>query len=64
VTWATWATSSTASPTRTLAWLLDHSDVTLPIPGTSDVEHLRENVAAGRLSLTADELARLTAAGE
>jgi aryl-alcohol dehydrogenase-like predicted oxidoreductase len=35
-----------------LAWLLDHSDVTLPIPGTSSVEHLESNVAAAELSLT------------
>ena len=42
-----------------LAWLLGSSDVTLPIPGTSNVEHLRENVAAGAIELTDDELTRL-----
>jgi aryl-alcohol dehydrogenase-like predicted oxidoreductase len=42
-----------------LAWLLDHSPVTLPIPGTSSVEHLKENVAASVLDLTDDEIARL-----
>jgi pyridoxine 4-dehydrogenase len=42
-----------------LAWLLDHSPVTLPIPGTSTVDHLEENVAATRLSLTDDDRARL-----
>ena len=42
-----------------LAWLLGHSDVTLPIPGTSSTEHLRENVAAGAIELSDDELARL-----
>jgi aryl-alcohol dehydrogenase-like predicted oxidoreductase len=42
-----------------LAWLLDHSDVTLPIPGTSSVDHLESNVAASRLSLTDDDRARL-----
>jgi aryl-alcohol dehydrogenase-like predicted oxidoreductase len=42
-----------------LAWLLARSPVMLPIPGTSSVEHLRENVAAAELELTADELARL-----
>jgi aryl-alcohol dehydrogenase-like predicted oxidoreductase len=31
----------------------------LPIPGTSSVEHLAENVAAAELELTADEVARL-----
>ncbi|WP_226011941.1 aldo/keto reductase [Halomicrobium salinisoli] len=43
-----------------LAWLLQHSDVILPIPGTSSVEHLEENVAASQLELTDDEMARLT----
>ena len=38
-----------------LAWLLDHSDVTLPIPGTSSVEHLEANVAAAELSLTSED---------
>jgi aryl-alcohol dehydrogenase-like predicted oxidoreductase len=35
-----------------LAWLLHHSPVTLPIPGTSSVKHLEENVAARELKLT------------
>ena len=34
-----------------LAWLLRRSPAMLPIPGTSSVEHLEENVAAGELSL-------------
>lgn len=34
-----------------LAWLLAKSPVMLPIPGTSSVEHLKENVAAARLRL-------------
>ena len=42
-----------------LAWLLAHSPVMLPIPGTSSVDHLEENVAAVDLELTAEELARL-----
>jgi aryl-alcohol dehydrogenase-like predicted oxidoreductase len=42
-----------------LAWLLARSSVMLPIPGTSSVEHLEENVAAAELELTDDELARL-----
>lgn len=42
-----------------LAWLLARSPVMLPIPGTSSVEHLEENVAAAELELTAEELARL-----
>ena len=43
-----------------LAWLLEHSDVTLPIPGTSSIEHLEENVAASRIDLTDEEYARLS----
>lgn len=31
-----------------LAWLLDRSPVMLPIPGTSSIEHLRENAGAAR----------------
>jgi pyridoxine 4-dehydrogenase len=42
-----------------LAWLLESSDVTLPIPGTSSVEHLRENVAASAIDLSEDQVARL-----
>ena len=42
-----------------LAWLLHHSDVTLPIPGTSDRDHLAENVAAATLELAESEVARL-----
>ncbi|MFC7165648.1 aldo/keto reductase [Halospeciosus flavus] len=43
-----------------LAWLLHHSDVTLPIPGTSDLDHLEENVAASQLDLTDEEVKRLS----
>ncbi|WP_224335622.1 aldo/keto reductase [Haloprofundus halobius] len=42
-----------------LAWLLQRSDVMLPIPGTSSVEHLRDNVAASHIDLSDDEMARL-----
>jgi aryl-alcohol dehydrogenase-like predicted oxidoreductase len=42
-----------------LAWLLHHSDVILPIPGTSSVDHLEENVAASVIDLSDDEVARL-----
>jgi hypothetical protein len=42
-----------------LAWLLQHSPVTLPIPGTSSVEHLEQNVAASHIDLSDDDLARL-----
>ncbi|WP_246986409.1 aldo/keto reductase [Halorientalis marina] len=43
----------------TLAWHLQHSPVTLPIPGTSSVAHLEANVAAADLDLTDEELARI-----
>ena len=45
-----------------LAWLLHRSPVILPIPGTSSVAHLEDNVAAAGVSLTGDELAALTEA--
>jgi aryl-alcohol dehydrogenase-like predicted oxidoreductase len=44
-----------------LAWLLARSPVVLPIPGTSSIAHLEENVAAASLSLAPDELAELDA---
>jgi aryl-alcohol dehydrogenase-like predicted oxidoreductase len=42
-----------------LAWLLKRSPVMLPIPGTSKVAHLEENVAAASLTLTDAEFAAL-----
>ncbi|QSQ19952.1 aldo/keto reductase [Pyxidicoccus parkwayensis] len=42
-----------------LAWLLHRSPVMLPIPGTSSVKHLEENVAAASVKLTADEMRAL-----
>ena len=44
-----------------LAWLLHRSPVMLPIPGTSSVEHLEENVEAADLELTEDEWAAIEA---
>jgi pyridoxine 4-dehydrogenase len=38
-----------------LAWLLRRSPVILPIPGTSSIQHLEENVAAAELKLTQEE---------
>lgn len=46
-----------------LAWLLKRSPVMLPIPGTSKVAHVEENVAAAQLSLSDDEFATLSALG-
>ena len=45
-----------------LAWLLQRSPVMLPIPGTSSVDHLRENVSAAALTLTDGDFAALEAA--
>ena len=42
-----------------LAWLLQRSPNILLIPGTSSVGHLRENLAAGRLTLSAQTLSEL-----
>ena|SRR5829696_1159357 len=45
-----------------LAWLLQRSEVMLPIPGTGSVEHLVENVAAAEIELTDEEFATLDSA--
>ena len=47
-----------------LAWLLQHSPVMVPIPGTSSIEHLEENVAAAQLHLSEDELAQVETAAD
>ena len=39
-----------------LAWLLARSPVILPIPGTSRVAHVVENVAAANVGLTEDDI--------
>jgi pyridoxine 4-dehydrogenase len=46
-----------------LAWLLKRSRVMLPIPGTGQVRHLEENVAAAAVALLDDEFAQLDEAG-
>lgn len=38
-----------------LAWLLGHSSSILPIPGTSTIEHLEENIAAANITLTTED---------
>lgn len=59
------ATETGATPTQvSLAWLLGHSPVMLPIPGTASIAHLEENVAATDVRLTpaqTDRLDRLAA---
>ena len=42
-----------------IAWLLKKSPVMLPIPGTSDLKHLEDNVAAAKLELADADFARL-----
>jgi aryl-alcohol dehydrogenase-like predicted oxidoreductase len=56
------AAEADATPTQVaLAWLLGHSPVILPIPGTAKVGHLEENLAAERLHLSEAHRARLDA---
>jgi len=43
-----------------IAWLLKRSPVMLPIPGTSSVKHLEENVAAGTVQLSNEEFQKLS----
>jgi len=45
-----------------LAWLLHRSPVMLPIPGTSSLAHLEENMAAQKLQLSAEEWKTIDAA--
>lgn len=52
-----------ASPSQlALAWLLKRSANMLPIPGTSSVTHLEDNIAAAGLTLTDAQFDALTAA--
>jgi aryl-alcohol dehydrogenase-like predicted oxidoreductase len=49
-----------ATPAQvSLAWLLQHAPVTLPIPGTSQIPHFDENREAAELELEEDELEAL-----
>jgi len=55
------AQAHNASPTQVaLAWLLHRSPMMLPIPGTSSIEHLEQNVAAASLRLSEEEYERLS----
>ena len=50
-----------ASPTEiALAWLLKRSPIMLPIPGTSSIEHLEQNVKSAALRLTEEEFEELS----
>ena len=58
------ARRAAATPAQAaLAWVLKRSPVMLPIPGTSKVKHLEENVAAAGLELTDEEFRRLDELG-
>jgi pyridoxine 4-dehydrogenase len=55
------AQARNASPTQiALAWLLHRSPIMLPIPGTSSVEHLEQNIAAASLRLSEEEYEKLS----
>jgi pyridoxine 4-dehydrogenase len=59
---AAFATQLGVSPAQvSLAWLLHRSPVTVPIPATTSLAHLRENVAAARISLPAATMTALSA---
>jgi pyridoxine 4-dehydrogenase len=52
-----------ASPSQlAIAWLLKRSPVVLPIPGTSSIEHLEDNVASAAVSLSDEEADAIAAA--
>jgi aryl-alcohol dehydrogenase-like predicted oxidoreductase len=54
-----------ATPSQiALAWVLKRSPVMLPIPGTSTVAHLKENVAAANIALSDDEFRALDERGK
>lgn len=54
-----------ASPSQVaLAWVLKRSPVMLPIPGTSQVAHLEENIGAVDVTLTAEEFTALDKSGK
>jgi aryl-alcohol dehydrogenase-like predicted oxidoreductase len=58
------AHAHSATPAQVaLAWLLAHSPVMLPIPGTGSLNHFEENVQAAQLEVTEAELERLDALG-
>ena len=56
------AAAHEATPAQiALSWLLHRSRVLLPAPGTVSTAHLDENLAAGDIELTKEELAKLDA---
>lgn len=60
-----WAERKGATPVQiSLAWLLAQKPFIVPIPGTTRLHHLRENLAATDIRFTADELSEFRAAFE
>lgn len=58
-----WATRKNATPAQlSLAWLSAQKPWIVPVPGTTNLAHLQENVAANTVSFTAAELSELNAA--
>ena len=58
------ARHSVTAAQLSLAWLLHRSPVMLPIPGTSKVAHLEENIAAVKLKLSVQERSELESIGQ
>lgn len=58
-----WAAHKRVKPGQiALAWLMAQGDTIVPIPGTTQMSHLRDNIAAANVSFTASELAEIRAA--
>ncbi|MGI3107725.1 MULTISPECIES: aldo/keto reductase [Dickeya] len=57
----TWAVRKNAAPGQiALAWLLARKPWIVPIPGTTNKDHMLQNTAAARISLTSSEMTELT----
>lgn len=62
---STIAEAHDASPAQiALAWLLQKSPVILPIPGTKNADHARQNLAAENITLSTSDIAQLDKLGE
>jgi aryl-alcohol dehydrogenase-like predicted oxidoreductase len=58
----TWAQRKNATPAQlALAWLMAQKPWIVPIPGTTKMAHMAENLGAAAISFTADELKQLNA---
>lgn len=62
---STIAEAHQASPAQiALAWLLQKSPVILPIPGTKNADHARQNLAAENITLSTSDIAQLDKLGD